>query len=235
MVRCGSRRNSRRAECPAGTTGWRGSCARRVWSGCHRRRPVHVRTTRRDPAATPAPDLVERSFTRVWSRPALGGGYDVSANRAGGLSLFGGHSGRVQSQSGGLVDAGPSADRTGAGRLRDGGEQAAAGGRADPPFRSRLAIYLGALSASGVRRPAFARRWGPWGIASTTPSWRASSRPWSANSWHSTGSAPTMRREQRSLSGWKCSIIGNGGIRHSAIWHQPSTNKPSPQPTSGAA
>ena len=28
--------------------------------GCHRRRPVH--TTRRDPAATPAPDLVQRSF-----------------------------------------------------------------------------------------------------------------------------------------------------------------------------
>jgi putative transposase len=26
--------------------------------GCHRRRLVHVRTTRRDPAATPAPDLV---------------------------------------------------------------------------------------------------------------------------------------------------------------------------------
>jgi putative transposase len=31
--------------------------------GCHRRRPVRVRTTRRDPAATPAPDLVERCFT----------------------------------------------------------------------------------------------------------------------------------------------------------------------------
>jgi putative transposase len=30
--------------------------------GCHRRRPVHVRTTRRDPAAIPAPDLVERRF-----------------------------------------------------------------------------------------------------------------------------------------------------------------------------
>jgi putative transposase len=39
--------------------------------GCHRRRPVRVRTTRRDPLATPAPDLVERSFTasapdRLW-------------------------------------------------------------------------------------------------------------------------------------------------------------------------
>jgi putative transposase len=31
--------------------------------GCHRRRPSHVRTTRRDPAATPAPDLVQRAFT----------------------------------------------------------------------------------------------------------------------------------------------------------------------------
>ncbi len=31
--------------------------------GCHRRRPVHMRTTRRDPAATSAPDLVQRSFT----------------------------------------------------------------------------------------------------------------------------------------------------------------------------
>jgi putative transposase len=30
--------------------------------GCHRRRPVHVRTTRRDPAATPASDLVQPSF-----------------------------------------------------------------------------------------------------------------------------------------------------------------------------
>jgi putative transposase len=30
--------------------------------GCHRRRPVHVRTTQRDPAATPAPDLVQRTF-----------------------------------------------------------------------------------------------------------------------------------------------------------------------------
>lgn len=29
--------------------------------GCHRRRPVH--TTRRDPSATPAPDLVQRTFT----------------------------------------------------------------------------------------------------------------------------------------------------------------------------
>jgi putative transposase len=39
--------------------------------GCHRRRPVPVRTTKRDPAATPAPDLVQRSFTapaldRLW-------------------------------------------------------------------------------------------------------------------------------------------------------------------------
>lgn len=39
--------------------------------GCHRRRPVHGHTTRRDPAATPAPDLVERSFAapapdRLW-------------------------------------------------------------------------------------------------------------------------------------------------------------------------
>jgi putative transposase len=29
--------------------------------GCHRRRPVH--TTQRDPAATPTPDLVQRTFT----------------------------------------------------------------------------------------------------------------------------------------------------------------------------
>ena len=39
--------------------------------GCHRRRPAHVRTTRRDPAAIPAPDLVQRSFAapvpdRLW-------------------------------------------------------------------------------------------------------------------------------------------------------------------------
>ncbi len=39
--------------------------------GCHRRRPVRVRTTRRDPAATLAPDLVERRFQasgldRLW-------------------------------------------------------------------------------------------------------------------------------------------------------------------------
>jgi putative transposase len=39
--------------------------------GGHRRRPVHVRTTRRDPAATPAPDLVQRAFRaaapdRLW-------------------------------------------------------------------------------------------------------------------------------------------------------------------------
>ena len=39
--------------------------------GCHRRRPVHVRTTRRDPLAMPAPDLVQRRFTapgpdRLW-------------------------------------------------------------------------------------------------------------------------------------------------------------------------
>jgi putative transposase len=39
--------------------------------GCHRRRAVRVRTTQRDPAATPAPDLVRRSFTapgpdRLW-------------------------------------------------------------------------------------------------------------------------------------------------------------------------
>jgi putative transposase len=30
-------------------------------AGCHRRR-LHVRTTRRDPAARPAPDLVQRAF-----------------------------------------------------------------------------------------------------------------------------------------------------------------------------
>jgi transposase InsO family protein len=34
-------------------------------AGCHRRWPVHMRTTRRDPAATPAPDLVQRRFTAV--------------------------------------------------------------------------------------------------------------------------------------------------------------------------
>jgi putative transposase len=31
-------------------------------SGCHRRRPARVHTTRRDPTATPAPDLVQRHF-----------------------------------------------------------------------------------------------------------------------------------------------------------------------------
>jgi putative transposase len=40
-------------------------------AGCHRRRPVRMRTTRRDPAAIPAPDLVERHFIapapdRLW-------------------------------------------------------------------------------------------------------------------------------------------------------------------------
>jgi putative transposase len=39
--------------------------------GYHRRRSVHVRTTRRDPTATPAPDLVQRAFSapapdRLW-------------------------------------------------------------------------------------------------------------------------------------------------------------------------
>src|SRR5262245_9107654 len=33
--------------------------------GCHRRRPLRVPTTRRDPAATPAPDLVQRAFGAV--------------------------------------------------------------------------------------------------------------------------------------------------------------------------
>ena len=113
--------------------------------GCHRRRPVHVRTTRRDPAATPAPDLVERSFAasgpdRLWIAditylPTEHEGFLYLAVI---LDVF-------SPQSGGLVDAGPSADRTGPGRLGDGGEQAAAGGRAHPPFRSWLPVYLGAL------------------------------------------------------------------------------------------
>jgi putative transposase len=39
--------------------------------GCHRRHPVHGRTTPRHPAATPAPDLVQRAFQapgpdRLW-------------------------------------------------------------------------------------------------------------------------------------------------------------------------
>jgi transposase InsO family protein len=54
----GSMRSLRHEGYPAVTTGWRGSCAGLV--GCHRRRPVH--TTQCDPAATLAPDLVQRSF-----------------------------------------------------------------------------------------------------------------------------------------------------------------------------
>jgi putative transposase len=63
MEPCGFRPSFGRAGCPAGTTLVARLMRQAGLVGCHRRRPMHVRTTRRDPLATPAPDLVERSFT----------------------------------------------------------------------------------------------------------------------------------------------------------------------------
>jgi putative transposase len=74
--------------------------------GCHRRRPVRGPTTRRDPTATPAPDLVQRCFSapgpdRLWiaditSRPTEQEGFlylavipDVFSRRVVGWSMQG--------------------------------------------------------------------------------------------------------------------------------------------------
>lgn len=66
--------NSRRAGWRADTTGWRGSCVKRGWSGAigaDRRTCAPPGAIRRDPEATLAPDLVQRAFQasgpdRLW-------------------------------------------------------------------------------------------------------------------------------------------------------------------------
>ena len=63
--------------------------------GCHRRRPVQVRTTRHDPAATPAPDLVERSFAAPAPDQLWMADITYLPTETGRLSLPGGNSRRL--------------------------------------------------------------------------------------------------------------------------------------------
>lgn len=59
--------------------------------------------------------------------------------------------------------------------------------------------------------------------------WRGASRPRNVNSWRSTASAPTLRRGQRFLSGWKSCTIGSDAIRRWGMWRPWSMNNWSPR------
>jgi transposase-like protein len=182
--------------------------------GCHRRRPSHVRTTKRDPATTPAPDLVQRSFTasapdRLWIAditylPTEQDGFlflavilDVFSRRVVGWSM----QNQLRTD---LVLAAAS----------DGGGEAAAESGADSSLRSWLKVTPPCALASGVRRWGSTRRWEPSATALTMPWSKASLQPWSASCWPSSASGPTRRHEQWCLSGSRAFITGNGGIRH---------------------
>ncbi len=103
--------------------------------GCHRRRPFP--TTRRDPAAEPAPDLVERTFSasapnQLWIADIT----SVPTQRRVPLSCR--HPGCVQPAGRGVVDGGSPARRTRRGGAGDGGLEPATSERRDSPFRPWL-------------------------------------------------------------------------------------------------
>ena len=148
--------------------------------GCHRRRPVH--TTRRDPAATPAPDLVQRAFSapapdQLWIAditylPTEQDGFlylavilDVFSRRVVGWSM----QEHLRTE---LV--------LGAWRWRSG-----TGDRrwADSPFGSWLPVHVAALrrAVCGGGNPFLDGIGGR--LLSTTRWSRAFSPPWSVSSW----------------------------------------------------
>jgi transposase InsO family protein len=133
--------------------------------GCHRRRPVRVRTTQRDLAATPAPDLAQRSFTapgpdRLWIADIT----YLPTEQDGFLSLavlLDGFSRRVVGWSmqahlrTELVLA--ATDRAGSRRPGDGGGEPAAGSGADAALRSGMSVHVSTRQYTSVHVSAFRR------------------------------------------------------------------------------
>jgi putative transposase len=141
--------------------------------GCHRRRPVH--TTRRDPAAEPAPDLVQRAFRAPAPNQLWWADITYVPTEEGFLYLaviLDGFSRRVVGWSmqehlrTELVLAAAS----------DGGLEPAAQGGADSPLGSRLEVTRRCSSASAARRWGSSVPWAPWETVLTTP-WRRASLP----------------------------------------------------------
>jgi hypothetical protein len=192
--------------------------------GCHRRRPAHVRTTRRDPAASPAPDLVQRSFAasdpdQLWVAditylPTEQEGFlylavilDVWSRRVVGWSM----QKHLHTE---LILA--------ALEMAVWNRRPAAGSFT---IRIMAANTRRSSLVSGVRWRGSVPRWGRLGIVTTMRWPNVASPPWSANSWPSTASGPTKRRGQRSLSGWKSFTIASDGIRHWGMSRQQCMNK----------
>jgi hypothetical protein len=165
-------------------------------------RRAFVTTTRRDPAARPAPDLVQWTFTvtrpdHLWVAAIT----DIATWA--GVPLPGGRAGRLESSNHRMGHG--SAFPDGAGR--DALNMAI--GQRHPTQVIHIPIKGASTplspSDSGAARLASGRRWDPWATPMTTPSARASSPPSSASS--STGGASRPRSRPASPSSSPSKVV----------------------------
>ncbi len=171
------------------------------------------RTTRRQPGAQPAPDLVQRDFTATGPDELWVADITYVATWAGWLYLAVVR-GRLEPPGGRLGHGHSSTHRVGAGRLGDGHLPAAAPGR-HSSLRSGQPIYFPGLRQPlpGGRHPAFhglGRR-----LLRQCPCVRASSPPWNVSCWiGSTLQTPAEARLAvfQFIEGWY-----NPHRRHSAL------------------
>ena len=181
--------------------------------GCHRRRPFH--TTRRDPEAEPAPDLVQRTFAAPAPRPAVDRRSSPTCRRQEGflylaviLDVF---SRRVVGWS--------MADHLRTELVVAALEMAVWNRRSSAPasftILTMAASTLRCSSGNAVRPWASAAPWARSATATTTPWRRASSRPWSANC--SPGSTFWTHQEARTALFEYIEVFYNRQRRHSAL------------------
>jgi putative transposase len=151
--------------------------------GCHRRKRWRPATTRRDPKARPAPDLVNRQFVaqrpdRLWhgdltELPTLEGRLYLAVLVDGCSRLVVGHA------IGEHPDVGLAVGALELAVGRRGGVLDQAGGLSATPTRAAPTPQPG--SASGCNAWGSAPRWAVWATASTTPWSKASTPPLSVS------------------------------------------------------
>ena len=156
----------------------------------HPRRPP-TPTPRADPAgdlaATPAPDLVERRFTRR-TGSAVGGRHHPAAHRPGLVYLavaLDAFSRRIAGWS--------MAEHLRTELVLDALDMAIAQRNPGPGLvhhRDHGCQYTAWPSAAASNRPAWSPPWAPSATRWTTPSPRASSPPWNASCWTATSGPP---------------------------------------------
>ena len=161
-------------------------------------RRAFVTTTRRDPAARPAPDLVQRAFTadgpdRLWVADITyiptWAGFLLSRRRA-----------RCLEPPGGRVGHGRASPHRAGPRRPEHGDRPAPPDRRSSITPIRAVSTRRSPSGSGAGRWGSGPRWGRSATPTTTPCARASSRPSSASSSTGGASPPRPRRAGPSSS-----------------------------------